>query len=498
MINDMISAFGGRYLAVKTLCDFLALVERGRTADDGHSEQAPGFTSTQDLPKPQHKWPRYGRQTFVLADLERVNQCAYFDYQRERVYVRTEKRFKSINRRAKRKPLPFTPNKKVVIECEQCPACGSQKVRRKHCLRRKTVDMKFFMGGVKKWVVQYVSWGYQCSECRGKFLSDRWPRDRSLYQSGLACWCVYQNIECKQNMWQVQETLADVFRLYVPQRQLYIFKSCIAKRYESLYEEIKAALIRGHLIHIDEATVNLRNNEKGYVWVLASLDKVYYFYKPSREGTFLNEMLAGFTGVLVSDFFSAYESVDCPQQKCLLHLLRDINDDLQLNPYDEELKQFTQDFARVLRGIVETADRHGLARAYLSKHKSWATTFLEDVASKTYSSEVMLRYQKRVKKNITRLFTFLDHDAIPWNNNNAEHAIKYFAKFRELADGTFSERSLKEALLLLSIFQTCRFNGVNVVRFLLSGKTDMASIMGTEGGCFFDGRGSSLTGTTSS
>jgi predicted RecB family nuclease len=469
-------------LAVKALCDFLVRVERGRTAGEGQNEEAPGFTSTQDLPKPQRNWPHYGRQTFALADLERVNECAYFDYQRERVYVRTEKRFKRINKRAKLKRLPLTANKKVVIECGQCPFCGSQKVRRKHRLRRKTVDMKFFTGGVKKWVVQYVSWAYQCGECGGQFLSDRWPRDRSLYQPGLACWCVYQNIECKQNMYQVQETLVDVFRFYVPHRQLYVFKGWIAKRYESLYEEIKAALIRGHLLHVDEATVNLRNNEKGYVWVLASLDKVYYFYKPSREGTFLNEMLAGFAGVLVSDFFSTYESVDCPQQKCLLHLLRDVNDDLQKNPFDEEFKQFAQDFAGLLRGIVETADRHGLARAYLSKHKPRATTFLEDVASKTYSSEVMLRYQKRIRKNATRLFTFLDHDTVPWNNNNAEHAIKYFAKFRELADGTFSERSLKEALLLLSIFQTCRFNSVNVVRFLLSGETDIASIRGAEGG----------------
>jgi len=86
---------------------------------------------------------------------------------------------------------------------------------------------------------------------------------------------------------------------------------------------------------VDEATVNLRNNEKGYVWVLASLDKVYFFYRPTREGTFLDEMLAGCYGVLVSDFFSAYESVGCPQQRCLLHFLRDVNEDLQKNPFDE-------------------------------------------------------------------------------------------------------------------------------------------------------------------
>ena len=51
------------------------------------------------------KWPIYGRPNFVLKDLERASECAYFDYQRDRVYVRTEKRFKSINRRARIKAI---------------------------------------------------------------------------------------------------------------------------------------------------------------------------------------------------------------------------------------------------------------------------------------------------------------------------------------------------------------------------------------------------------
>jgi hypothetical protein len=40
------------------------------------------------------------------------------------------------------------------------------------------------------------------------------------------------------------------------------------------------------------------------------------------------------------------------------------------------------------------------------------------------------------------LFTFLDHDGVPWNNNNAEHAVKRFADYREMADGHFSEQGL--------------------------------------------------------
>jgi hypothetical protein len=34
--------------------------------------------------------------------------------------------------------------------------------------------------------------------------------------------------------------------------------------------------------------------------------------------------------------------MDCPQQKCLIHLMRDLNDDMLKNPYDDDLRQIVQ------------------------------------------------------------------------------------------------------------------------------------------------------------
>jgi predicted RecB family nuclease len=466
-------------MALKRVCEFIVNAATFGPGPGVEGGSVPSVRQTSDLPRPPSKWPVYGKPTFVLKDLERASECAYFDYQRERVYVRTNKRFKGINRRSKPPRVPFTPNKRIVMECETCPACGSGTIKRRNRLRGKTVDMKFFKGGVKKWIVSYRSWTYQCDSCGTRFRSKDWLPDHSLYQPGLASWCAYQNIECRQTMWQVKDTLADVFGLHVPPRQLYLFKSWVVERYESMYEEIRRFILEGHLIHVDEATVNLRNDEKGYVWVLASLDKVYYFYKPSREGTFLNEMLDGFQGVLVSDFFSAYESVRCPQQKCLLHFLRDVNEDLQKHPFDEEFKSFAQQFGALLRSMVDTIDKHGLSTQFLSRHVPAADRFVETVSTGSYSSEVMVGYQKRIKKSGSRMFTFLKYDNVPWNNNNAEHAMKYLAKYKHGPEGKFSERTLKESLVLLSIFQTCHFNGVNVIRFLLSGKSDLAGVLDT-------------------
>lgn len=75
------------------------------------------------------------------------------------------------------------------------------------------------------------------------------------------------------------------------------------------------------------------------------------------------------------------------------------------------------------------------------------------------------------------MFTFLDHDGVPWNNNNAEHAIKRFAKYRRDADGRFTEQSLQEYLVLATVFETCELNNINVLKFLLSKETALEGLL---------------------
>ena len=81
----------------------------------------------------------------------------------------------------------------------------------------------------------------------------------------------------------------------------------------------------GNLIHADETKVNVRGKD-GFVWVLANMEEVAYIYSDTRQGDTLHSLLKDFTGVLVSDFYAAYDGIQCPQQKCLIHLIRDLND----------------------------------------------------------------------------------------------------------------------------------------------------------------------------
>src|SRR6266853_194930 len=62
---------------------------------------------------------------------------------------------------------------------------------------------------------------------------------------------------------------------------------------------------------------------------------------------------------------------------------------------------------------------------------------------------------------------------VPWNNNNAEHAIKPFAKYRTLVNGRITKTGLEDYLVLLSVQQTCEYKGVSFLQFLRSEKRDV-------------------------
>jgi len=99
--------------------------------------------------------------------------------------------------------------------------------------------------------------------------------------------------------------------------------------------------------------------------------------------------------------------------------------------------------------------------------------FLTVVEKEEYGSKIAKKYQRRLTKYSQKLFTFLDHDGVPWNNNAAEHAIKHFARYRRDTDGKVTERGIRDYLVLLSIYQTCEYRNVSFLDCLLRGERDL-------------------------
>ena len=468
--------------ALRLVTDFIHGLAEQCQQTNGDKEMVAGTVAVSRIPdlKPQFTRPNWGTPQFARSDFDYINRCSYFEYQREKIYVRTNRNMAKQNVRKKKRAKKRKHQEEIEIPCSACPNCGSQKATRSSEQRRcrQFLSLKIGPTYVRHVIRRVASYKYRCRRCGRKYFPDQYA-NMAKYGHSLKSWVIYEHVAHRASFENISETLRDLFGLSsVPRQDLREFKSIMANYYRETYRGIMQRLGAGSILHADETEVHLKLVGKGYVWVFTNLEEVLYIYKTSRDGKFLAEMFAGFSGVLISDFYTAYDSLGCPQQKCLIHLIRDLNTQLLNNPFDEEFKSLVADFGSLLRQIIVTIDRYGLKRYHLAKHQREVDKFLARLAARTFSSEAACAAQERLIKNRDSLFTFLKYDSVPWNNNNAEHAVKRFAYYREVSDGKLSEAGLMDYLVLLSIQQTCKYKGIGFLKFLLSGEIDL--------GCYRD------------
>ncbi|OGA43453.1 MAG: hypothetical protein A3G24_12640 [Betaproteobacteria bacterium RIFCSPLOWO2_12_FULL_62_13] len=430
-----------------------------------------GFVDTARL-----KWEHpYGfkRNIFVFPELDAINKSAYWDYQRERVYVKSNGNLMRALDRTSRPKRAVPPDK--TIECPRprcCPKCNSTEMFG-HGKKSKTVfDIRFMRHGVKRWVSRYRFHRYKCLTCGATFFPEQKWWTRSKFGKDIVAYALYQNIGLRLPTESVLGSLNKLFGFHLPLGTTSAFKRAAAKAYEESYNTLVKSLCSGRLLHADETKVSVKG-KTAFVWVFANLEEVAYIYSETREGDLLHALLKDFTGVLVSDFYAAYDGVRCLQQKCLIHLIRDLNDDALKHPYDEELKQLAQAFAGLVRPMVGTVDRHGLKSHFLRKHRVSVDRFYRQLPAVALQSEAAVKLRDRFQKNREKLFTFLSFDGVPWNNNNAEHAVKAFATLRKVIGGSSTEKGIREYLILLSICETCKYKGLDFLDFLRSGEKNI-------------------------
>ena len=415
-----------------------------------------------------HNNPEFGE------DFERVNKAAYFDYQRTKIYLRGEKKTAIVpaaleNQKRPGKGIPAWKPKKVneVVlfpHREKCGKCGCTKLYR---ISRNSsalqTDLKFTATGIRQWVVEFRTGYCQCAKCATR-LNDGQVRVLQ-YGDNLFAWAMNLYVNHNVSYHHLARMLQEQFGIWINPMYMAQRKCKWIRKWEPELEYIRATIFKSPVIHIDETTVRL-SKDKGYVWVFATAHTVFYHFTLTRETEFIAKLLKNYKGVIVTDFFPGYDTLPIRRQKCLIHLIRDMNDDLFKTPFDTEFGDMVKTFGQLLRKVVETVDRKGLLARHLQRHMNDVGEYFRQYVETSHKSELAVKYAKRMSKHWDEMWTFLECDGVPWNNNNAEAGIKAFAMYRHRVNGQVSEAGLKEYLQLLTMAQTCRYRGISFLDFL--------------------------------
>jgi predicted RecB family nuclease len=358
---------------------------------------------------------------------------------------------------------------------ETCPRCAGEPLRATAAMATAyTIDLVFTKNGCRKAVTRYVGPKAYCRMCQRSYRPPGMDKSGSnaLFGHGFQSWVIYQRLVLRLPYRVIVQVLEDQFNERMSETSIVNFLSYFFSYYSATEERIVQAILRSPFIHVDETKINIEGIDQ-YVWVFTDGTHVFFKLTKTREAAIVHEILSGYDGILISDFYGGYDAVACRQQKCLVHLIRDLNQDLWDRPFDGELERFVGAVGDLIAPILADARRYGLKARHFGKHRKRVDAFYATTIDRaTYTSEVVITYQKRFDRYRGSLFTFLEHDGIPWNNNMAERSIRHLAVQRKIS-GTFFASVAPHYLRLLGIMQTCRFQGKSLLKFLVSGETDI-------------------------
>jgi predicted RecB family nuclease len=413
-----------------------------------------------------------------------ILQSAHTTYTSNRIRLRSttdtdsrepKKRGAKKGHQAYQRLLPTHVGKVIrVLPRRNCPKHkGEPLLIDDHMAEHPLIDLHFSKNGCRKTVTKYVGKKGYCNNC------DKYYDPRRIEQFGgqlfghaFQVWVIYQRIILRLPYRVIIQVIEDMFGERASIGTTINFVKYVSRYYAPTERLLIQRLLHSPFIHADETQISIQGTNY-YVWVFTDGMHVVFKMTATREATIVHEFLEHYEGILISDFYPGYDAVPCRQQKCLVHLIRDLNDDLWSNPFNMEFEAFVFEVKNLLIPILLAAETYGLKCKYLQEfHLAIERFYEKHIVDRTYTSETTIKYQKRLRRYRESLFTFLDEDGTPWHNNTAERALRHLAVQRKIS-GSFFERVTHHFLLLLGIAQTCRFQDKPFLKFLLSKEHDI-------------------------
>lgn len=203
-----------------------------------------------------------------------------------------------------------------------------------------------------------------------------------------------------------------------------------------------------------------QNGQNGYVWTFSTPTE-RLFLRRGRNKEVVDEVLGdGFAGVVVSDFYAAYDHYPGLHQRCWPHLLRDIHSLRTVYADDAALARW----AKAVRDLyVEAKGFHSHdARRRQQARKRFERRLLG--LALPFADEplaMQARLCRRVRRYAKELFVFVGEQGVPSDNNQAERSLRHLVTCRKISGGTRSDAGTDTKMILATVFGTWRAQSLN-------------------------------------
>ena len=245
---------------------------------------------------------------------------------------------------------------------KRCPCCGGPLQR---CERKRTRVIEDIPEEIKPVVTEHTLWRDYCPKCKKHVepvVPDAMPRATiGHYLIALTAWLHYglgvtidQIIDILSYHLQTELTPSGLIDAW---RRL---SEMLLAWYEQIAEEAKNSAY----LHADETGWRV-NGQGCWLWCFTNDRNCYYTIEYCRGSPVLQKFFTeAFDGVLITDFWAAYDSVDAvDRQKCIPHLLRELekvdlrNDSAEWRAFAKRLRRLLLDGIRLRKRPDFAPDR---------------------------------------------------------------------------------------------------------------------------------------------
>ena len=338
-------------------------------------------------------------------------------------------------------------------------------------------------------IVEYQRLDLECPHCQ-QLADSNWSpemipgQDLGVKLQGLLGWLGnYGHLPYEKQ----QELLWELGRIKIGVGTLVATNQRISKAIEPSVNQIQDWINSSHPpLNIDETPWSVKG-VKEWLWVFANPGFCLFRASDTRGRIEIENYLGTeYQGVIISDDFSAYNGYNVnSQQKCLAHLRR------HAKKLIKTPGKHNQSIGEALISIFDEAFKHHrIFRETLNatNYFDWAAGFKIKVQQTLRQWQNKAGYEagkllRNLKLKADQWWYFLDHPEIPPDNNLAERGLRLAVTKRKVSGGSRSMERFQETANLLSVIQTCRFQGRSVVDFFTSALMATIGVIDPRSGC---------------
>lgn len=231
-------------------------------------------------------------------------------------------------------------------------------------------------------------------------------------------------------------------------------------------DTILAAIRASPVIHMDETGWNV-SGIRHWLWAAVNKRLAYYRIARSRAAKVPKEILPEtYGGILVTDFYSAYNKLSGRKQRCLVHLEREMHRCFLRDQSAEYLK-----YHKILKGIIQDARALKVSRKRFSlkrylKQVSLIRRRLLRWACREHENKNLKRLSQRFMRHALEMLTFLEEPETPADNNLAERMIRPHVIIRNRSFQNRSDAGAKAHEIMMSLLHTLRLREESPLNFL--------------------------------